>query len=664
MNRGKFVLLFLLTLCLVVLTGMSALAANTTDIPMKQIAAPPSEFADLQLPQPIEAGTRSQSAMIPVDLQPDGNGSLVWEGNLRIDNGSEAAIMVFAPEVGLWTVALETGADSVIELDEQTRRADVTRQVTDLSLGNTAYTGEVYRFTQLAEGVLPVRVTAVASDLAPNAAVDGYLLVAAKQSRYQLFAHVNTHNLLVGNQVGLVAYMYDNSELSRVDVPQPVAGLIQDATMYLSRPDGQKVQVAMFDDGQHADGLAGDGVFGALVTADMAGDYIGQVVVSGLTLEERPFMRSSEHLFPIIEADLDLSSNLARVVVNDERLQINLLATGTAVDKVQVAAEVWGTDAYGQDVPVAWIGGLVEPNVKGNRLALPLSLDARWIGMAQAVAPFELRNVRVQDVNTHIPMAQANEIALATFRLPAVARQAITEVTEEMLMGVRPATMETRAPNAGKLLLVHGYCSGGVWPTGDFSSYSVFQDYNQNRSHDQFAQLIGSHGSQFSSFGVVAHSQGGAASLHLYTYYWSGLDYASGSRLVQSVGTPYQGTSLAGNLALLGEIFGIGCGSNTDLTYNGASLWLSGIPSWARGEIHYATTSFTDKWWRYDYCHFGSDLLLSDPDDGTTEKWSGQLSGANNMGHKTGWCHTNGMRDPAQYNDHGRNANMNSNAAR
>ena len=38
--------------------------------------------------------------------------------------------------------------------------------------------------------------------------------------------------------------------------------------------------------------------------------------------------------------------------------------------------------------------------------------------------------------------------------------------------------------------------------------------------------------------------QGGAASLHLYTYYWSGFDYATGNRLIQSVGTPYQGTAL------------------------------------------------------------------------------------------------------------------------
>ena len=113
-------------------------------------------------------------------------------------------------------------------------------------------------------------------------------------------------------------------------------------------------------------------------------------------------------------------------------------------------------------------------------------------------------------------------------------------------------------------MLVHGYCSdGNPFPTSQFTGEIVFNDPNQNRTHDQFANLIRNFGASYPSFGIVAHSQGGAASLHLYTYYWSGLDYATGgSRLIQSVGTPYQGTALAGNLACLDNIFGAGCGYN------------------------------------------------------------------------------------------------------
>ena len=56
--------------------------------------------------------------------------------------------------------------------------------------------------------------------------------------------------------------------------------------------------------------------------------------------------------------------------------------------------------------------------------------------------------------------------------------------------------------------------------------------------------------------------------------------------------------------------------------------------------------------------------FLGDPEDGVTEKAYGQLPGGNNRGHKTGWCHTSGMRDPAQTSDTARNSDMNTNAAR
>jgi len=204
-----------------------------------------------------------------------------------------------------------------------------------------------------------------------------------------------------------------------------------------------------------------------------------------------------------------------------------------------------------------------------------------------------------------------------------------------------------------------------VWPASQFSNASVFSDPNQNRTNDQFAQLILGFGSPWHDYGIVAHSQGGLASLHLYTYYWSGLDFVtSGTRLIQSVGSPYQGTNIAGILATMGSWFGVGCGSNSDLTYSGASAWLAGIPTAERAKVNYYTTSFTDHAWQWDYCNAATDIVLTDPEDGVTEKANDQLPGGVNRGHVTGECHTTGMRDPAQYLDSSRNATMNANAAR
>ena len=116
--------------------------------------------------------------------------------------------------------------------------------------------------------------------------------------------------------------------------------------------------------------------------------------------------------------------------------------------------------------------------------------------------------------------------------------------------------------------------------------------------------------------------------------------------------TPYQGTPLA-------SLGSFACGDNNDMTPSGAAAWLAGIPSWARAEVYYWTTSDAGS-----ACNLLTSLILSDPEDGTVEKDRGQLPGANSMGHVTGWCHTTGMSYPASYTDHGRNQAMDAAAAR
>ncbi|MEL6908573.1 MAG: conditioned medium factor, partial [Planctomycetota bacterium] len=277
--------------------------------------------------------------------------------------------------------------------------------------------------------------------------------------------------------------------------------------------------------------------------------------------------------------------------------------------------------------------------------------------------PLELRAVRVQDPDSHAVLARADRLAVALDprwrALPALHAPAppLTALAG-MTAGVTGPTAIDRPGLALRpgLVLSHGYCSGSPpWPNGDFSGTRVaFNDLNQNRSHDQFANLLAAQawGAGLTSYGVVGHSQGGAAALHLLTFYESGLDLAQGARRIQSVGTPYQGTPLA-------SLGFFACGVNNDLTPGGAATWLSSIPSWARAEVSYYTTANDG-----GACQFLTALLLSNPEDGTTENARGQLPGAMNMGFVTGWCHTTGMSDPPQYRDASRNAIMDAAAAR
>ena len=650
MLRTKLAVLVLSSF-LVAGTGLGAQDRLAT----KQLAGPIEEVrTGVMAPvEAVEAAVHSKSAMIPVELVRTPSGTWSWQGEIAVDSSRFNMVLFSGGE--RWNVHLADGPTKTLK-PARNLAAQVER--TQMELGNDAFEGDYYAFTKVRAGRWNVTVEADAP-----ATGKGYLLYSTG-TPYRTLSYPTHRDQLVGRKIDFVSYGYEKTEEgTRVKAN---LGIVEEAWLRITTPRGQQLRRPMFDDGRHGDARAGDGIFGGFFRATTAGLYQAQVVTRGTTPEGNEFLRTAEHLVPVLDPQVELTLDVAAArLVDNKRLAVSLPVHTLAgsPEKYRVFAEVWGADKRGEMQPVSWIGGM--SYVEDSQLNL--GLDLRWIGLSAARNDFELRNVRIEDPDTFIPVVRAERMALSTPDLPPIARRLPKSIDWEMLVGPKPerAVAGEKAPG-GKLMLVHGYCSGDAWGpvAGQFSNSIKFQDFNKNRSHDAFAILIGNFGASYPSFGVVAHSQGGAASLHLYTYYWSGLDYADPGRLIQSVGTPYQGTSLAGNIAALGAIFGVGCGANTDLTYSGASSWLSGIPSWARSKVNYYTTAFEDKWWRYDYCHLASDLLLSDPDDGTTEKSKGQLSGGVNRGHKSKWCHTTGMRDPAQVTDGNRNSTMNANAAR
>lgn len=616
----------------------------------KQLAGPPSEFASMAAANPIGAAIHSKSALLPINLEKSVGGGFSWQASIPVESDNLRFVVLSGNAKSAWNLSMQDPASKRVH-----NAADlaIEKRAADYGMAEARVPAEFYSFSNIPRGDWKVKVEGASAGR-------GFLLVEGGGSE-QLMSHQTAFNQLVGERIGLVASVYDLEKSADVEN----ANVLSEAWLRVTAPDGQLRQSPMFDDGLHQDGVANDGVFGADFLADQAGDFNAQVVVRGRDAAGGSFLRSAEHLIPVIDRKLQLAAvGVQAKSVGDERIELRLAvnAAKAAGSHYRVYAEVWGQDSNQKSIPVAWIGGMSDLGKSG----LTLGLDRRWIALAGASAPFELRNVRIEDPDHFIALAKAERLPLDLGSAGKVAANRGVSIDDSMRMGPRPAELISSKGVGSKLLLVHGYCSSDVWGgvAGQFSNAAVFRDLNKNRSHDAFARLIQTFGNTWNSYGIVAHSQGGAAALHLYNYYWSGLDNAGAGRLIQSVGTPYRGTSLAGNLAALGSIFGVGCGSNTDLTYSGAASWLAGIASWARAKTNFHTTSFKDRSFVYDYCHLGSDLLLSDPDDGTTEKTYGQLSGGVNLGHKTGWCHTSGMRDPAQTTDSSRNSNMSANAAR
>lgn len=647
-----------MALCLLILSAATLGFGQKTGAisnQFKQLAGDGGEIYEMRLPNPSETGLRSKAAMLPIR-----NGSQTLE--IPVESAENFRVMILAKNSQ--SLDVKVVLPSGESFNPRFEANLVERETSTYGLDGEQFPAEVFSFKNTPMGILRFEINAPKTSLRDSETI-GYA-VASSDSPYRLYSYINTLQTVKNRNIGIVSSLFDGDAKAET----ALAGTIARSEIELRSPSGKIVKTVMFDDGNHGDQIAGDGIFGGNFVPRESGKYTAQITTRGTTPNGEEFIRTAEHVFNVAETSAEFGGNAFVRQLDDTRYQIVLPAEGLrAGQKVIAHAEIWGRDERGNEQSIAWIGGMVlaERSFGGRQNAtIPVTLDAHWLVRSNAKDGYELRNVRVQDADSSVILGTSDKIRLPEIKVSEnLKTNYFGEITDEMRMGKRPE-IATNDAVGGKLMLVHGYCSGDAWgAASQFSNYVKFLDLNKNRSHDQFAQLIRNFGASLPSFGIVAHSQGGAASLHLYTYYWSGLDSATGgTRLIQSVGTPYQGTALAGNLALLGQIFGAGCGSNTNLTYSGAASWLAGIPTWARQKVSYHTTSFTDVWYRYDYCNIATDPFLSDPDDGVVERAYAQLPGAINLGHKTGWCHTGGMRDPSQTTDSSRNSNMNANAAR
>jgi hypothetical protein len=341
-------------------------------------------------------------------------------------------------------------------------------------------------------------------------------------------------------------------------------------------------------------------------------------------------------------------------------------------DGLRAYTEVYGTK--GTDVvPVAWLGGLVDI----SNGFISLELDALWLQRAGASGPFILRNTYLADVSTSFPIAtHVGDIPVdnsAVIPIPGFAEmllQAPMPITSEMRSGVNPLRVNRTAVAGAKgLILIPGYCATiNPWSRNakDFTNAYFFDEMNLNIPNDAYAKKVIAFAEKkgLDSFGLIGHSQGGVVAAHIHNYYFSGLEAATGNRLIQTVGTPFLGSTAAANAADLGKVFGVGCGANSDLSRDGAANWISGVSMDSRKDVYFFTTTYKRNTFFGDYCSMPMNSILQWPNDGVTELPYADLPGGKNLGNKDKFCHTTEMAYPAQYDDHDRNKAMDANAAR
>ncbi|MCY2960640.1 MAG: hypothetical protein NTY35_10785 [Planctomycetota bacterium] len=640
-------ILTVLTLLAGLLVAGSARAQEPLDSYAKVVAAPPADIRSgtVVLPAPEQTGVSSPVQIRAVETSWTPGSGWALETGVAVDADGELNVVLLTPRAVNWTWEFVDEAGTTLDLDRASRRGEARRDSRDGLEDAAGWSADRWDLSAVRVGSW--RIRARAEGLPSSTPPPSGWLVARTAGSARLALHVSTLELRSDVELGVVARFEDAAPIARATG----VAVVELATGSVSLP--------LLDDGRHADGRAGDGVFGALLPRWTSGPVRARVDLTGTTIDGATIARTAQISFPVIERRAALTGGVSARLSADGRVRIDLEALPLGPPaKLHVSTEVWGTSAEGRLVPVCWLSRMLEPVERTGLQDLPLLLDTRWIELAGASAPFVLRRVRVQDPDTDVPHDLADEIA---FDMPIFPVVGATLVTQSMLQGpggsavpVGPRTQAGPVLLRPALALVHGYCSGGsIWPAAHFTQPKLeFLDPNANRTHDQFALLLRQATSAQTSFGVVAHSQGGMAALHLLTYYASGLDHATGPRLIQSVGSPYQGTPLA-------SLGFFACGVNNDMTTGGAPIWLAGIPTWARSKVYYWTTQNSGS-----ACSALANLWLGQPNDGTTERDRGQLPGANSMGHITGWCHTTGMSNPASYTDATLNAERNAQAAR
>ena len=651
---------------LLLLISLLALAVVALDY--KRLNGSPETFARHRIPDPANAAQQSNHAMIPLRLTPDAT----LTQDVLIDSAIRMTVALYSPLADDYTMELT--------MPDGTRAPDVDEKSLSFPLSDSGSSsvpghGWVFDKPQLGHWTLKISPKKAVSaarnpsepvhDVKPNC-----FLVVHNDSPVKMHSHLASYSLEQDETVGVVSKLSKSSVVHR-------------AELEVMFPDSTRQKFDMFDDGLHADGEAGDGTYGGSFNATQRGLYKvsphlrGTLAASGL-----PFMRSVSHLMEVVQDDVELLDSPAQLRAADkEKFILRILVGGASQTGTmyRVYAEVWGAE----DKAVAWVGGFYPKLCVEKVCYLDVELDAHWIKRAGieffTSNALELREVYVADYVAHVPLSEQKKLKVtmkSKFHLASLVQSLphVSEPTESMRWGRRPeqlvAKLAAKMNNSSlfaslpDLVLLHGWCAQQLpWEGGKFTNARQFKELGQSLATTVFAEHVVAAVADLPSFSLVAHSQGGFVAAHIHNYFWTGLENSQNGRKIQSVGTPYMGTTGAGSGADFIAAFGIGCGANFDLSPEGSALWSAGIEEKTRDDVYFYLTQWKDEG-LVKYCNLASNLVLKYPNDGVSEVENGPLEGGHDMGVLQGECHTLNMKWPPQYRDNDRNVIMNKEAAR
>ena len=502
-----------------------------------KLAGPPSEFMDFKIPSPVTAAASSQAVGLPTaHLTVTASH---WSHPLPVDEAEILTIIILYHGPGIADVRVSAKdpfgnlVNPSLEVDE------------DFGINDNKYPSKSIAFEKPAVGEWTVMLDLLSthSDLP----VPVYTIASFYGSSYQVWGTVTDESLVTGEYVTVEAMipvptsMHSQDDLKLI----PMLGSVKDAMLTITQPDGVEFSEQMSD-------AENDGLFQATFKALQSGAFNARVDVLGSGPSGQSFVRTLWYLFHVADPVLSIAPQPAHAeMAYHKAMDTNVVYIfvpvhwdSTADNVFRGFAEVWGTSGKGDIVPVAWVSGLLPVKEKAGyngttNYFLQFDLDASWLDRAQAKPPLYLKNVTFDERASFITLAFAQSIKVVTSDRALMARQprrSVMEITHEMCNGYNPYRyLKQNSSETGKLVLVHGYCvHENPFALEEFTDFEVFEDFDKNRGNDEFAQKIIEfvNGKGITRFSLYSHSQGGFASLHLYTYYQTGLSNSVSFSLV------------------------------------------------------------------------------------------------------------------------------------
>ena len=252
----------------------------------------------------------------------------------------------------------------------------------------------------------------------PNPQVGTWIYVISGQALvnpaiYRLAAIPATPITVVGS---LPSWLPNNSPVVitanvAYDGTTPVTGGTVSAT--IQRPDSTSESIELLDDGNHQDGAANDGLFGASYTNTSLGGIFGVLFTATGSYNSESYTRTATANFAIAPASASVGTNYTDQGIDDnsdgvyEWLELSTPVVITQAGKYMVSAELYAGSVF---IGQTFTESTLDAGIQG----IPLRFAGKDIFDNKVDGPYTLRNLMLFDENYATVLIQAGDNVYTT----------------------------------------------------------------------------------------------------------------------------------------------------------------------------------------------------------------------------------------------------------